>query len=1034
MLLPWLVPSMSPESSIRPIQLTCEALPNPMGIATDQPRFSWKLDAAKPGRFNLRQSAFRVIVSSTEEAANRNLGDLWDSGAVASDNTINVRYAGKPLSSGQPAWWRVQVTDQDGAVSGWSTVARWSVGLLNASDWKAQWIGFDKPYASATRPESLGSASWIAPAGASGNMAVGTADLFATVTVGAGLTSAKFQITGDDAVELQVNSKVALASNPETDSWRTVREVDVAKLLIQGSNEIHARLTNTGDAGGLIGRLVLRYADGRVETVVTDGSWFTRNGAGVKTPARVIGAYGIQPWGKVGSTARLLPAPRLLAKDFSVAKPIRRATLYGSALGLIELNLNGKRVSDDLFTPGWTDYTKRVYSSAYDVTTMLKQGTNEIGALLGDGWYSGYVGYGGNRDHYGKKTRALVQLNIEYADGSTDVVASDPSWRATTGPVLESDFLMGERYDARLENTFRNWAAVDTGAEVNPAVEPFPGQPVRRYATLRAKTVTPRGKDVYILNFGQNLAGFAQLKVRGKAGQTVKLRFAERLSPNGDIYTTNLRGARATDEYTLRGEGLETWEPKFTFHGFQYVEVSGLGHRPSADEVTAVAISSDTPTVGKIETGDQMINQLVSNAWWTQRMNFIDIPTDCPQRDERLGWTGDAQAYVRTASMLTDVHPFFTKWLVSLDDGQRADGQFPMVAPVKVAGDDGGPAWADAGVICPWTIYDVYGDQELLARHYPQMKKFVEFCRNRSTAELLPPAQFHCFGDWLNINSPTPNEVIYTAYFAGSSRIVSRAAVALGNTADAAAYEDLYQRVRAAFRKTYVSDGGKVAGDSQCAYVLALQFDLLDSAEAADAAKRLVADIEKRGWHLSTGFVGTRDIMHVLSKIGRNDVAFRLLHNTTFPSWGFTIKNGATSIWERWDGWTPEKGFQDAGMNSFAHYAFGAVVGWIMAQPAGITNTEAGFGRIKVAPQIDPTLGWLKSSYDSVRGKIVSEWRINGKQVSLKVVVPPNVRAEIHLPATDVRASGGLTGRNGVYEVGSGEYTFTGTLPANLTR
>ncbi|MFZ4509301.1 MAG: family 78 glycoside hydrolase catalytic domain, partial [Fimbriimonas sp.] len=573
---------------------------------------------------------------------------------------------------------------------------------------------------------------------------------------------------------------------------------------------------------------------------------------------------------------------------------------------------------------------------------------------------------------------------------------------------------------------------VDTGAEMNPAVEAFPGQPVRPFAELRAKTITEPTKGAYVLNLGQNIAGYARLRVEGTKGQKITLRFAERLSPDGNIYTTNLRGARTIDTYTCRGGGVETWEPRFTFHGFQYIEVTGLGRKPKPDEVVAIAVSSDTPTVGKIETSDRMINQLVSNAWWTQRMNFIDVPTDCPQRDERLGWTGDAQAYVRTATMLTDVEPFFDKWLVTLDDAQRADGQFPMVAPVKVAGDDGGPAWADAGVICPWTIYDVYGNEALLRRHYPQMKKFVDFCQKRSTPKLLPPAQFHCFGDWLNINSPTPNEVIYTAYFAGSARILSQAAGRLGNRADEAKYRDLYEKIRSAFQDAYVSPDGRVRGESQCAYVLALGFDLLDEARVPLASKLLVADIEKRGWHLSTGFVGTRDIMHVLSKIGRNDVAFRLLHNKTFPSWGFTIVNGATSIWERWDGWTPDKGFQDAGMNSFSHYAFGAVVGWVMAQPAGIQNLEPGFRVVKVAPQIDPNLKWLRASYDSVRGLVRSEWKVQGSKLTLRVVVPPNVRAEIHVPATSVVApaeagSGSAAGKVTIYRVGSGDYTFVGS-------
>jgi alpha-L-rhamnosidase len=351
-----------------------------------------------------------------------------------------------------------------------------------------------------------------------------------------------------------------------------------------------------------------------------------------------------------------------------------------------------------------------------------------------------------------------------------------------------------------------------------------------------------------------------------------------------------------------------------------------------------------------------MINQLHSNIYWTQRMNFIDIPTDCPQRDERLGWTGDAQVYIRTAAMNTDVHAFFTKWLQDLADAQRNDGQFPMVAPLKVAESDGGPAWADAGVICPWTAYQVYGDKQLLERQYPSMVKFIEFCKNRSTPELLPPAQFHCFGDWLNIDDNTPNDVIYTAYFALSTKMTAQAAQVLGKTEDARKYNELYQGIKAAFNKAYVAADGKIKGDTQTAYVLAIAVDLVDGPMYKTAANRLVGLIEKRNWHLSTGFIGTKDLMLVLAKIGRNDVACRLLHNDTFPSWGFSIKHGATSIWERWNGWTPEQGFGDPGMNSFAHYSFGAVYQWMVENLGGIQADDVAYKKIIIKPCLDEKL------------------------------------------------------------------------------
>jgi len=704
----------------------------------------------------------------------------------------------------------------------------------------------------------------------------------------------------------------------------------------------------------------------------------------------------------------LLPAPKVLRHSFTVGKKVKRALAYTSALGAIDLHINGSRVADDLFTPGWTDYEKRVYYRTYDVTKLLTSGSNAIGAVLGDGWYSAYVGYGHNRDHYGKNPRAFVQLEIQYTDGTTETIGSSEKWKARTGPMKYSDFLMGEFYDARDElhgwdtgsYSDKDWHPVVTGAEVKKVnLEAFPGVPVLPYQTLTAKKVTHQG-DKYLVNFGQNLSGYCQLKINGKKGQKIVIRHGERLNPDGTLYTTNLRGALAIDTYICKG-GPETWSPRFTFHGFQYIEVSGLDHAPTKDEIQAIAISSATPSTGVLTTSDKMLNQLISNAWWTQHMNFVDIPTDCPQRDERLGWTGDAQAYIRTATLTTDVQAFFHKWNVSLDDGQRKDGQYPMVAPVKVAGDDGGPAWADAGVICPWTIYDIYGDKAQLANHYPQMKKFVDFSWGR-TVNNLPPAQYHCFGDWVSINADTPHDIIFQAYLVYSTHLLSEAAKVLGHTADADFYADKCEVAKKAFRDAYVESDGKIKGHTQCGYVLAIAFDIVSGKQLEQATHWLVDDIESRGGVLSTGFVGTRDIMNALAKVNRYDIAFKLLHNTKFPSWGFTIKNGATSIWERWDGWTPEKGFQDPGMNSFAHYAFGAVVGWMKEHIGGIHNTSAGFGTVAIQPAFDPALTFSKYTYNSVRGPITCNWTRKGSSIELSVVVPPNVVAEIHLPGGKV--------------------------------
>ncbi len=1033
-----LAPIPAAPSSLVPYALRCESLSEPLGIGRREPALSWKLRAARKGDRNLSQRAYRILAATEPGLLEEGRADLWDSGYVASDGTYGIPYAGKPLASNARVFWRVGVWANASSAPSWNPAASFSLGLLAPGDWKAKWIAVDAPEGAAA--DAFKGASWIwsaaDPAGdvPGGDVPAGERTFVRRFSLKGPAESALLDVSADDQFTLFVNGREAAMSDGRGDAWRRPVRAEIAPFLKAGENELRlvARNEAKGPAGA-IARLALKPKSGEPAVLVTDAEW--RDESGV--PARVLGPFGAAPWRDMG-VLRLRPAT-YYRKEFAVRPGLLRATAHVSALGLVDLHVNGARASENLFDPGWTDYDRRVAARTFDVTHRLKPGANVVGAVLGDGWYSGYVGYDAHRALYGDRPRVRVQLDLEYADGRRETVASGEDWRGGTGAIVEGDFLAGETYDARLEPVGwdrpgpapEGWKAPYAVAVEGVAVEPHPGPPVLPYDRLRARSVREIRPGVWVLDFGQNLAGFARLRVRGRRGSRVTLRFAEALNPDGTIYTANLRGARATDHYVLKGGGkVEEWSPRFTFHGFRYVEVSGLGHAPGPSEIVAVAISSATPEVGSFACSDPMLNKLAHNAWWTQKMNFIDVPTDCPQRDERLGWTGDAQAYLRTAAMYSDVGPFFAKWLVSLEDGQRADGQFPMVAPLRVAGDDGGPAWADAGVICPWTIYDVYGDRRELAERYDSMRRFVEFCRARSGPDLLPPARFHAFGDWLSIGADTPNEVIYEAYFVGSARLLARSAEALGKAEDAARYRRLADDVAAAFRRAYVSPEGVVKGDTQCAYVLALGFDLLDEGQARIAADRLVADIERRGGHLSTGFVGTRDILGVLSKIGRDDVAFRLLHNTTFPSWGFEIANGATTVWERWDGWTPEKGFQDPGMNSFAHYAYGAVMGWVFARIGGIENVSPGFGRLRVAPAIDPRLTWAKTGYDSVRGPVRTEWRVEGGKLALSVEVPPNATAEIRMPTrggavkTDAGAAVRTEPGASVYAVGSGRYRF----------
>jgi alpha-L-rhamnosidase len=508
------------------------------------------------------------------------------------------------------------------------------------------------------------------------------------------------------------------------------------------------------------------------------------------------------------------------------------------------------------------------------------------------------------------------------------------------------------------------------------------------------------------------------------------------LNPDGTIYTANLGAAWATDTYVLKGGGEETWQPQFTYHGFRYVEVTGCPGRPGEDAITGVALNSNVPLTGSFECSSPMVNQLYRNIVWTQRANFMSVPTDCPQRDERLGWTGDAETFVRAASYNAFVAAFFTKWLVDLDDAQGASGDFPDVAP-RVGFGGGAAAWGDAGTVCPMTIYRVYNDRRLLEKHYPAMVRWVEYCR-RDSAGLLRAAAG--WGDWLSINADTPKDVLATAWFAESTRLTADAARALGRTDDARRYDDLWRQIREAFNRAYVAADGRIRGDTQTCYVLALWFDLLPPEKRAAAARRLVDDIRARGTHLSTGFVGTSVLMPTLSAIGQTPLAYELLLNDTFPSWGFSIRHGATTTWERWDGWTPEKGFQDYRMNSFAHYSFGAVARWMFQTVAGIDTAEPGFQRLLIRPHPAKGLSWVNADYHSIHGRISTRWRTEPGKFEFAVSIPANTTATVELPAPDsaaVTESGrpaaealgvkALPGEGGEarFEIGAGEYRFS---------
>ena len=756
----------------------------------------------------------------------------------------------------------------------------------------------------------------------------------------------------------------------------------------------------------------------------------------------------------------LAPSP-YLRKEFRLEKSIRRARLYATARGVYEPYVNGERVGEDVLAPGWTDYRERIQYQTYDVTGLLAEGRNALGAVLGDGWYAGFVGFDPKHRgaHYGSRAHLLAQLEVEYEDGTTQTVVSDGSWNSSTGPILYSDLLVGESYDARMKMSGwsepgfddSDWYPVGVEEVESTSIVAQPDEGVRVTEEVAAKAVSEPESGVYVFDMGQNMVGWVRLKVDGEAGTEVTLRHAEALNPDGTIYTTNLRFARATDRYVLRGGGEEVYEPSFTFHGFRYVEVTGYPGEPPLEAITGRVVHSATPPAGSFECSSPMVNKLQSNIVWGQRDNFLSIPTDCPQRDERLGWMGDAQIFVRTASFNMDVATFFEKWMVDVEDAQSPEGAFPDVAPLF--GDrseaflrQGSPAWGDAGVIVPWTIYKTYDDTRIIERHYEAMTRWMEYLREANPDLLRRNKMGNNYGDWLSPKGDyTPKDLLATAYWAYDARLMSEMAEAIGRREDAKGYGDLFKGIKGAFNEAYVAPHGRIEGDTQTCYVLALHMDLLPEELRYAAAEHLVAAIEREDWHLSTGFVGVGYLCPVLTETGHSDVAYRLLNNETYPSWGYTIRNGATTIWERWDGWTEANGFQSPNMNSFNHYSLGSVGEWLYRYVAGIdlVPQTAGYGRVVIRPHPGGGLTRARGEYDSVRGKIVSAWSIKGDQFNLGITIPPNTMATVHVPVTSgvgISESGRpveqtegvkvLRTDEGevVVAVGSGDYEFVGKV------
>jgi len=1040
-------------AGLKASKLRCEYRVNPLGIDVLKPRLSWVVESSERGQF---QTAYQIIVSSTRLNLENDIGDLWNSGKVESSETNQIEYDGEKLLSRMECWWKVRVWDKYGRPSKWSESAYWTMGLLKPEDWEAKWIGYDE-YAEWEEPNFKG-CRWIWFKEGEPLKEAPVADRYfrraIRLPADRKIKRGIFLLTADDQFVLFVNGTEAGRSDGKPYAWQRPKIFEVTSLLHAGLNIFAIKATNTGGQAGVLGKIMILFEDGEQLTLITDRHWkaSAQVEEGWEEPgfqdadwmeALELGDFRTAPWGVLATKPPYVRPPPLLRKTFIVKKRVRRALLYVSALGSCELRINGKRITEDYFVPGWSDFRRRAYYRAYEVTDLLNPGGNAIGAILHSEWYSGYQGGWGRLNKFGSGPRLLLQLEIEYVDGERQLVVSNETWKAAYGPILEADNYMGETYDARRE--IQGWDEPwfeDNGwekvlvYEVGLRPTAHPGEPVRKEMELPARSVREICPGVFIFDFGQNMVGVVRLRVRNaEPGARITLRFAEVLNPDGTLHTANLRGARATDVYICKGGGEEVFEPRFTYHGFRYVEVTGYPSRPPMDAVIGIVIHTDIPITGDFKCSNQLLNRLVQNILWSLRGNYFEVPTDCPQRDERQGWTGDAQIFARTAAYFADISAFMTKWLIDLNDSQREDGAYPDVAPATGAG-FGTPCWGDAGIIIPHVLWRTYGDTRVIRLYYDKMRHYINYLVENSRGFLRPETGY---GDWVPAGSETPRDVLATAYFAYVVKLMAVMAREIGETGDAERFEELFENVRSAFLKEYVQPEGRIKGETQTCYALALDLKLLPEEMERTALEHLVKDVENRGWHLTTGFVGTLHLMRALTKYGRTDVAYRLLLQETYPSWLYPVKLGATTIWERWNSMT-EEGIHEPGMNSFNHYAFGSVGEWLFSTVAGIDTEDAGFKRIIIKPNPLRELGHVHARYESIRGTVSVEWWFSGEAFRLQLILPANTSALVYVPATEpgrVRENGkpaeksdgvelvGMKKGCVVYRVLSGCYSFT---------
>lgn len=1021
-----------------PIGLSCEYQENPMGLDDARPRLSWRLD---DGRRGAKQTAYRLLVASEQALLKKDMGDLWDTGRVASDQSVLVPYGGKTLASRQQCFWKVMVWDAEGKPSSWSDHGSWEMGLLNLGEWKAKWI----------TPPNLEIVDRPIPTGNWLRLPAGTKYLRATIDFGADPDPhhGRMALAADGPCEVFLNGRpVGKLEDTSKVAW-----IVMPNGLRPRENLVAIRAMAAPLSRVATGLRLTRFGGERFELPAPKWVCALEAPKNWAQPAFEASGWAVaQDDGEACALKQDFDGPRrsqLMRREFALPSKPARARAYVTGLGGYELVINGEKVGHDIFAPGWTLYDKRIQYQTYDVTAHLRSGPNAIGAWLGNVWWSSGLGWLGGERHSkpGENLRLLLQLEVDCDDGSRHVIVTDGGWQCAPSPIIEDTLYHGEIYDARMEQkgwdliAFKGggWKPVVLAGDPDNRLCAERGPAIRMTQELEPQKVTEPKSGVYVLDFGQNHPGRPRLTLTAPAGTKVTIRHAELLAPDGRIDTINYRSARATDVYICKGGGEEVWEPRFTYRGFRYMEVTGLPKAPGKRTIVSRVLHNAGKMTGEFECGHDLINRILGNVRWGLRSNLHSVPTDCPQRDERLGWMGDAQAFAPTSLWLMDLAGFYGKWMRDVVDSQQPNGAVTGVSPIIVIGrdTDARSAWADAVSIVPWRVYEYAGDLRIIEESYDAIKRWVEYMRANLTDGLYEKPTW---GDWVPVRDlktnqeiKTPHQPVSAAYGYLSTRLLARMAGLLDRADDAKNYGSLADDMAARYNAKYLKpDGGGYSAGTQAADVLPLYFGITPKDQRAAVAKSIADDVVKRGGHHTTGFLGTPLILPLLADHGYPDLAWAIVSTDEYPSLGYMVKKGATTIWERWN--TDREG---PAMNSHNHFAFGSMSQWFFEGLAGLRPDEErpGFKHSIIRPYIVGDLKWAKAKYATPYGRLVSHWEREGDDLKVNLVIPPNTSATVFLPTfgkKGLRITEGAKDIEGTsegdrvrFELGAGEYRFT---------